>query len=633
MRLRLKTKLVVAITAMVVALVSILSGVYIAQLLRQRMNEARDSALFVAHQIYHGTRQALDTGLTDPALDPADPAALNETIRRTLQTDRGLSSLLQSIVGYSPIIYDASISEPSGRALLHTDPMLLGARLRQRTDFADVLQAPVWDQIRIVYGAPKVYEVRLPLNQNGQPFGSIRVGLSTVFLKKELEPQVNRTMMFAAISILVSFMLAALLSAFALRPLEAISRRLDRMTAGEIEPTPEAADHRTDEYGVVSTKIDRLGRQIKDVKEVFSAMKENLDQLMTNLQDGLMLFTNDSRVVLVSASAEQFVGRPRAEILGRPVDEVFYYESPLGQIVRNAFRNHHSIEPQEIATDGGRRISLALDFIEERGERIGALLTMRDAESVHRLENEIELSRRLAAIGRLTSGVAHEVKNPINSIVIHLEVLKEKLQEMDPGARRHMDVISSEIQRLDRVVQTLVDFTRPVELRLVETDLRRVVEDVVLLAGPEAERQGVAIRRSVPEHSLPARIDADLVKQALLNVVLNGVQAMPQGGELAIRAFRQDGVVSLAVHDQGPGIPPEVRDKIFNLYFTTKTKGSGIGLAMTYRVLQLHNGSVEFESRNGDGTTFWLRFPAAEAALEPPSQQTTSVVVQEAASS
>ncbi len=633
MRLRLKTKLVIAITAMVVALVSILSGLYIAQLLRQRMREAQDSAEFVAHQIYHGTREALDQTLTNPALDPSDPEALHRAIEHTLQTDPGLTSLLQSIVGYSPIIYDASISDPSGRALLHTDPSLLDTQLRPRTAFADVVGASAWDQIHVVYGDPRVYEVSLPLNQNGEPFGSIHVGLSTVFLKNELAPQINRTMIFAVFSILVSVAIAGLLSSIALRPLEAIGRRLDLLTAGEMEaPAEMPRRRRTDEYGVVSTKIDRLGRQMKDVKEVFSAMKENLDQLMANLQDGLMLFTNDSRVVLVSASAEQFVGRPRAEILGRPVDEVFSYESVLGRAVRDAFRGHHGIEQHEITTDGGRRISLALDFIEERGEGIGALLTMRDAESVQRLENEIELSRRLAAIGRLTSGVAHEVKNPINSIVIHLEVLKEKLQEMDPGARRHMDVISSEIQRLDRVVQTLVDFTRPVELRLIEADLRRVVEDVAMLAGPEAGRQGVAIDRMLPAEPLVVRIDPDLVKQAVLNVVLNGIQAMPQGGTLTLSASRKEGVISLGVQDQGAGIPPEVRDKIFNLYFTTKKKGSGIGLAMTYRVLQLHNGAVEFESRNGYGTTFWLRLPANENPQQLASQTAGDASVQEAAS-
>ncbi len=629
MRLRLKTKLVIAITAMVVALVSSLTYVYVSQLLRQRVREARDTADFVAHQIYHGAREALEVDLNSTRVDVNDPEAVRAAIEETLQTDPGLNSLLQSIVGYSPIIYDAAITDAGGRALLHTDAFALGKPLRRRPNFDDVLRARLWRQVRIVYGAPRVYEVTLPLNRDGVPFGSIRVGLSTVFLKNELEPQVNRTMVFAAISIVVSFILAAALSTFALRPLEAISRRLDRMTAGEIEGPVEPPAAHTDEYGAVSTKIDRLGRHIRDVKEVFSALKENLDQLMANLQDGLMLFTSDWRVVLVSASAEQFVGRPRGEILGHQVEEVFTYNTRLGQVVLDAFHGHEPVEQREVSTENGRRVSLSLDFIEERGERIGALLTMRDAESVRRLENEIELSRRLAAIGRLTSGVAHEVKNPINAIVIHLEVLREKLQQLDPDTRRHMDVISTEIQRLDRVVQTLVDFTRPVELRLSETDLRRLVEEVTLLAAPEAERHGVRIERSLPEEPLPVKVDPDLVKQAVLNVVINGVQAMPHGGRLRIGGMREDAIVSLAVHDEGAGIPPELRDKIFNLYFTTKEKGSGIGLAMTYRVLQLHNGSVEFESNAGKGTTFWLRLPASETANELGSD----VAAREAASS
>jgi signal transduction histidine kinase len=316
-------------------------------------------------------------------------------------------------------------------------------------------------------------------------------------------------------------------------------------------------------------------------------------------------------VVLVSALAERFTGRVRGEMLGRHVEEVFTRESPLGRLVLDSFERRQPVAGCEIES-GGRCIEVSLDFIAEGGASIGVLLTMRDAESVRRIEDEIEFSRRLAAIGRLTSGVAHEVKNPINAIVVHLEVLRETLRDLDPAARRHMDIIGSEIQRLDRVVQTLVDFTRPVELKLAETDLRRVVEDVVLLAAPEAERLGVRIERASSSAPLPVKIDSDLLKQAVLNVVINGVQAMPGGGVLSIRLDREDGSAQVEVQDEGQGIPPEIRDKIFNLYFTTKEKGSGIGLAMAYRVMQLHNGSVDFESEPDRGTTFRLRLPLSE---------------------
>jgi PAS domain S-box-containing protein len=360
---------------------------------------------------------------------------------------------------------------------------------------------------------------------------------------------------------------------------------------------------------------------MRDVKEVFSALKENLDQMMANLQDGVMLFTSDYRAVLVSASAERFIGKPRSRMLGCHPSEIFAEDSLLGRTILDAFKARQPIGQEEIEAEHGRHVQVSLDFIEEDDERIGALLTLRDVESVHRIEDEIELSRRLAAIGRLTSGVAHEVKNPINAIVVHLEVLRQKLREIDPDTRRHMDVIGSEIHRLDRVVQTLVDFTRPVELRLVDTDLNKLVSEVVMLASPAAEKHRVQVERHSGQGLLPARIDSDLVKQAVLNIVLNGVQSMPEGGKLQIITRREGEGAIITIRDEGPGIPADIRDKVFNLYFTTKKEGSGIGLAMAYRVVQLHHGSVEFTSIDGRGTTFYLRLPLSDSALggeQPP---------------
>jgi signal transduction histidine kinase len=380
------------------------------------------------------------------------------------------------------------------------------------------------------------------------------------------------------------------------------------MGLGEVSHD-EAEAPATDEVGIVTTKIDRLGRQMRDVKDVFSALKDNVDQIMANLQDGLMLFTHDTRVVLVSAAVERFLSKPRSEMLGRHAAEVFTDDSALSRALVDAFSQHQPISQQEFENSARERILVSLDFIEEGSEQIGALMVLRDAESVRRIESEIEISHRLAAAGRLVSGVGHEVKNPINAIVVHLEVLRQKLKDIDPDARRHMDVIGSEIQRLDRVVQMLIDFTRPVDLRLADIDLRRLGEEVAMLASPEAARQGVSIKREWGDEPLIARVDADLLQQAFLNVVLNGVQAMPKGGDLWLGAKRLGNEVDIAVRDEGTGIAPDIRDKIYNLYFTTKKAGSGIGLAMAYKVLQLMNGSMDFETAVGVGTTFHLHLP------------------------
>jgi signal transduction histidine kinase len=179
-----------------------------------------------------------------------------------------------------------------------------------------------------------------------------------------------------------------------------------------------------------------------------------------------------------------------------------------------------------------------------------------------------------------------------------------------------MDIIDTEIRRLDRVVQTLVDFTRPRDLHLEEVDLRRLTEDVAQLAAPDAEQHGVTIERRMPEQRLPIKVDIDLMKQALLNVVINGVQAMPQGGVLTISAHLENNIVVTEIRDEGGGIPQDVHDKIFELYFTTKKDGSGIGLAQTYQILQWHYGSVDFESTPGTGTVFRFHIPAVGAVLE-----------------
>ena len=611
-RLRLKTKLALAITGMVFVLVGLFSYVYVSHRLRQSTTEAYTRADFVAKEIEDSARKATQVDLRKLEVDLDNPVLVQAALERRLQEDDGLNTLLQSILAYSYTIYDAGITDVEGRAIVHTDTSLVGSRLERRDNYSALLSANFFRQLQLIYGPPHVYDLYVPIKRGvDQRFGFIRVGISTVFLKNELTPQLNRALTYSAVAILLSLALAAVVSNIVLRPLAAIGRRLDQMTAEVPDSQPLPDLRRVDEFGLVNTKIDRLGRQIRDVKEVFTTLKGDVDQVMGSLQEGVMLFTSENYVVLVSASAERFLGRSRDETLGKSVEEIFTDANKLGRIVLDAFALHQGIPQREIELENGRRIQLALEFISEPGQRIGALLKMRDAESVRRLEDELEISQRMAAIGRLTSGVAHEVKNPINAIVVHLELLREKMRTPDGDSGRHMDIIGNEIHRLDRVVKTLADFNRPIEPRFISLDLRRLVEDVTLLAAPDAERNGVKIESDPGMVSLPVKADSDLLKQALLNVVLNGVQSMESGGTLALAARSDESSATIEVRDQGKGIAPEIRDKVFNLFFTTKQHGTGIGLAMSYRVMQMHGGSLSFDSAVGKGTVFRLTLPLA----------------------
>jgi signal transduction histidine kinase len=604
-----KIIIVLAITTLITALVFGFSWIYLSQFLRQRLLWTDETASMFTKQLEYAAANAVPD-LSSTPVDISKPAALRTAIAERFQIDANLNDMLGSAVGNSQIIYDAAIVDSNGVAILDTNPALNGKQLPSRTALSFLRDARFRRQLQLLYGPSTVYDVSIPMEIDGQPFGSVRVGVSTVFLKNELTPLLQQAAFFSVISILCSLLLAAIVSNVALGPLKQIARNLDDASAGatELLPTDESNN---DEVGLVSLKIAHLGRQIRDTNQIFSALKDNVEQVMTKLQDGLMLFTHDTRVVLVSASAEKFLGRPRQEILGHTAEEIFSDGSVLGAIVLPAFQKQRPLVQYEFDGADSRRLQVSLDFIEERGTSIGALLTMRDAESVRRIEDEIEISRRLSASSRLTRGVAHEVKNPINAIVLHLQLLQNKLDKVDPATRRHMDVIGNEIHRLDRVVQILVDFTRPRDLRLEDVDMRQVLDEVAILASPEAGQHDVRLVRERGQEFLPVRVDTDLMKQAVLNLVLNGVQAMSKGGTLTMTARREDETIITEIRDQGSGIAPDVQEKIFELYFTTKKEGSGIGLAQTYQIMQWHYGSVEFETTAGVGTTFRMRLPAA----------------------
>jgi len=613
--LRRKTIIVLVITLMVTVMVTAFSVLYISQIMRLRIANANETATSLTHQLAYAASNAVPD-FSSTSIDTSNSFAVRRALADYVQTDVALNNLLQSDPGDWRFIYDVSIVDVNGKALLHTNASMVGKVIPPRPDFQQVVSARFREQIRLVFSPAAVYDVIYPLELNGEPFGTIRIGVQTVFLKSEVQTRLMRSAYVSITLIFVSLFLAAGISNLALGPLKKINRNLDSVTAGDAEALY-GDESRHDEYGMVSLKIANLGRQIRDSREIFSALKDNVDQLMSNLQDGLMLFARDSRVVLVSAPVEAFLGRPRAELLGHTVHELFDRESLLGAALLEAFERRRPFSQREFEAAAGKRVQVSLDFVQERHSQIGALLIMRDTESVRRIGDEIEMSRRLSASGRLTRGVAHEVKNPINAIVLHLQLLRNKLAHQEPDTRRHMDIIDTEIRRLDRVVQTLVDFTRPRDLHLEEVDLRRLMEDVAQLAAPDAEQHGVTIQRHMPEQRLAIKVDLDLMKQALLNVVINGVQAMPQGGLLTISARRENNAVVAEIRDEGGGIPQDMHDKIFELYFTTKKEGSGIGLAQTYQILQWHYGSVDFESVEGTGTIFRFHIPATAALMEP----------------
>jgi PAS domain S-box-containing protein len=612
--MRLKTKLVLAITLLVFLIAGLLSLVYVSQLLHAAVQESYETNKMVAGQVRLALENALETGLKDRKVDPGNPAELRSLAAEAVRNNAALQAVIESVNRYSLTVYDINIGDSQQSTLLSTNPENEDKPLPARPGYRELLDDNFIQLMREVYGPPRVFDIVAPLENNGQPFATVHLGVRTTFLRAVYEPWLTNALTLMSFALGTALLAAFLLSNLALRPLEEISLQLDRWTlSGGVDQAPRQDTAGQDTAAQVSSKIEIIGQRMRSVEEVYSALKENLDQILGNLQDGILLFTGDGRAVLVSEAARRFLGIEQGAILGRRSQDIFDSATVLGRLLGEAFRAGATLAQKEVRTETGRRIQASVDFLRDdrASQELGSLVTLHDLESVQEIETELELSRRMAAIGRLTRGVGHEVKNPINAIVVHLELLRTKLGEAGAPALRHLEVIDAEIHRLDRVVQTLVDFSRPVELQLREQDLCRVVGEVLALSAEEFATRNVTLVSCLPSAPLAANIDADLLKQALLNVVQNGAQAMPRGGKLEVVLEEEAKMAVLRVADEGPGIPEEIREKIFDLYFTTKSGGSGIGLAMTYRVLQLHHGSVEVQSIAERGAEFLLRIPLA----------------------
>ncbi len=633
--MRLKTKLVAAATGLTFAVVLVMSTIFVGELLRQRIEQTVSSNEVLAHQLVMVTLQVLEQELrADPPADRSD-AALMSAVTQALRQNPSLTQVMSTIVRYSPTVQDVSVTDPRGLVLVSTDPDAVGQVAPPRAPLRRVRDGSVWLQTREVFGRPRVLNLSESLDRNGRPFLVVHVGVRSTFLRASYEPWLRAAAIFALLAGITSMIAAGLLANVALSPIEQISRKLEQMGVAEDQdeedlPAAEPAGARSDAVIRVTRSIDRLGQQMRSAEAGYSALQANLNQVLDKLRDGMLMFSADRRAVMVSDSVEHFLDRPERDLVGRTVEEIFDPGTALGRAVLAGFEDRQHVSGAPLQLEDGRQVELSLDPLNEdagTGRAMGTLVTLRDTESAAQLGQELEVSRRLAAIGRLTAGVGHEVKNPINAMVVHLELLKGKLSlnggEANLGAQRHVEILAGEMQRLDRVVQTLADFSRPLELTLHECDLRGVVASVIELTGAEMSENGVIVGAEMPREPVMVRIDAELIRQALLNLLLNGMQAMPEGGIMRVVLHREKQFAVIEVIDQGEGIAMEVLPRIFELYFTTKAKGSGIGLATTYRILQMHGGAMEVRSNPEPaaperGTTFTVRLPALPVPMPVP---------------
>jgi signal transduction histidine kinase len=492
MRLGIKGKQVLGVTSIVGAVVVALSLMHLSRLASVSLDESRARAELLSHAIFQRAFELVADG--------GDPF-------KGVRGDPGLRSILESSL-YSKNVTFAAIVDARGVAVVHADPSLEGQTLPAGDDIGTLLARSAFSRLVAIYsGQGRDLVLKQPLLLGDTAIGSIRIGVSTLLMRQDIDVSLRPEIATAFAALGVAVFVAMLLAQRLLRPIHVIRSGLTRLGRGEfgvrLDLNPD------DEFGELGSS--------------FNAVSEQL------LAD-------------------------RSQIAGNVADR-------------------------------------------------------ESAQYASQLQSTIRYARKLAALGRLSAGVAHEVKNPLNAMMIHLELLRQHTKGVE--ALRHVDVIANEIRRLDEVMQSFLKFTRPEDLKLQPISVSALFDEIAPLVRPEADRANVELIvdcREAPD----LNGDPAMLRQAFLNLALNACQAMTGGGTLRIHAeAARARRVAIAFSDTGVGIRPEHLGRIFDLYFTTREKGSGIGLSMVYRTVQMHDGEVEVQSTPGAGTTFRVLLPQA----------------------
>jgi signal transduction histidine kinase len=632
MRFSIKTKQVVGVVLLVALAVIALSAIYTALVAGVLLTETQSRGEMLRTFVFERAQRVITS---------------REIAYATLRNDSGLRSLLESSMAYSRHVTYAALVDPRNVVIVHSSPVLEGTVLEPQAQLEPLLNEDPWTQIQAISSAG-TFEVseRLLLGGEGEnEFGTIRIGISTALIWEDLLETMRTAVLVGLAALAVSTLVALLLAQWTLRPVHVLQSGFARLGRGEFGVKLDLPAG--DEFSELGASFNKLSAELSTVRsQLATEPSAPVESVVDRLEDAVAMVNPDGQVVFANAAIRAALPEAAA---GSKLS-AWPHLHPYRDVVERALATRQSVGPLS------RKLTLSGDGEDDETEQwlmahallhadqrfMGVMLVARDLGYIGRVQSTLRYSQKAAALGRLLAGVAHEVKNPLNAMTIHLELLKQKLGGGSLGARpvvraadsgggvrvadaaptsvtvessavlNHVSVIGSEIRRLDEVVQGFLKFSRPEELALEPVDLAALVTDVGDVVGPQASAAGVRLAIDAAADLPRVSADSSLLRQVLLNLALNAVQAMPSGGVLRFESRRAaDRQVELAISDTGVGIPPEHLSRIFDLYFTTKEAGSGIGLSMVYRTIQLHDGHIEVQSTPGRGTTFTIRLPQA----------------------
>ncbi|MBI4591782.1 MAG: HAMP domain-containing protein [Candidatus Rokubacteria bacterium] len=538
------------------------------------------------------------------------------------------------------VVY-AIVLDLEGKVAAHSKhPERVGAAM---TDPASAraagAEAPLIQETVLAEHRESLYDFAVPIQVERQRWGTVRVGLSKRRMEAEIAKTRRELALLAVLTLVVGGLASALVARRIARPVRRLADGVAAVSRGELNQRIEAST--SDEIGHLALAFNHMASQLlqqrtqlevahAELRQRFaelSDLKSYTDNILGSLTSGIITLDREGRVVTLNAAAEVLTGCSLAEVRGRFCTEAFAHAPEVGELLMGTVASRVGVTLVSATLRRRDTTSIPVEITTAPlkggdGKDLGVVAVLRDLTAVRQLEEQLRRSERLAGLGTLAAGLAHEIKNPLTSLLIYSQQLSRRFG--DERFRQNFEtVVPRELERINNIVESLLQLARPTRLSLRPVQLPDLLERALELYANQIEAKQITVVREYVHALPPIQADQEHLYRALVNLVVNALDAMGKGGRLTLRAGLGDGVdpflaprrwaftrqLKVEVEDTGPGISSSKTGEIFNPFFTTKPGGTGLGLAMTHKIIEAHGGTITFRSVPGTGTTFTVLLP------------------------
>ncbi len=449
-------------------------------------------------------------------------------------------------------------------------------------------------------------------------WGTIRVSLSLELMHQQIRQTLWSIVILGSVALVIGILISNWAAQRVTRPLGTLVKATVEAAQGNLEQT--ISIHTRDEVEILASNFSfmiretlaqkqQLENQLKEIKQ----LQQYAEKILATMSDGLLAVDVKGIVTAINPAAHAILGLPRGQVIkGRHVLALFSREIPFADYIRQSLENPSASNQREIHLQKGEETQVLLTgagILESDQKKPSQIIfNINDITLLKKLEAEIRQAQRLADLGTLAAGMAHEIRNPLSAIKTYVALLPRKIEK--PGfLEKFQRTVPREINRLNTLIEELLELSRPPKYNFKLIDIQALLKQSIELLEADFRTKGVNCQWDIPDELPRVMADPDQLEKVFINLIQNGAQAMPDGGTITIQVQCRKKRLFLYFWDTGHGFSPELAQNLFTPFFTTKAKGTGLGLAIAHKVISEHGGQIEAKSQKGEGSCFTVRLP------------------------